>query len=349
MRPSGIGGQAVMEGVMMKNRENYAVAVRKANGDITVDVQTYGEKSKLKVLRKIPFVRGVFNFVDSLVLGTKVLTYSASFFEEEEEETLSETKESLLMAFTVFVSIVLSIGIFFCIPFFVTEFFRKHVTQSEWVIITIEGVLRIAIFVLYIVLISLMKDIKRFFMYHGAEHKCINCIENGWELNVKNARKASKQHKRCGTSFLLIVMVVSIIFLFFIRAENRWLRLAIRLALIPVIAGVSYEFIRLAGRSESKIVHVLSKPGMWLQNLTTREPLDEMLEVAIASVEAVFDWRAFLVGELPENCGYTFSGGKSKTVETSKKQVETKNDMNEKIGSEPSVDEISKDVAESGE
>lgn len=294
MKPSGIGGQAVMEGVMMKNRETYAVAVRKPNGEITVDVQKYGDKSRLKAFRTIPFVRGVFNFVDSLVLGTKVLTYSASFFEEEEEQELSETREKIVMALTVCLSIVLSIGIFFCIPFFVTEFIRRNVTSAEWVIVLIEGVLRIAIFLLYIVLISFMKDIKRFFMYHGAEHKCINCIENGWELNIDNARKASKQHKRCGTSFLLIVMVVSVIFLFFIRAKNRWLRFVIRLALIPVIAGVSYEFIRLAGRSESKLVNVLSKPGLWLQNLTTREPMDEMLEVAIASVEAVFDWREFL-------------------------------------------------------
>lgn len=314
MRPSGIGGQAVMEGVMMKNQETYAVAVRKPNGEIDVDVQTYGENSRCKKLRTIPFIRGVFNFIDSLVLGTRVLTYSASFFDDEEEEPKAEkeekdsngwfqrNKDSILMGLTVCFSLVMSIGIFFCIPFFVTEFFRKYVTQSEGIIVAIEGVLRIAIFLGYIVLISFMKDIQRFFMYHGAEHKCINCIEHGMELNVENARKSSRQHKRCGTSFLLIVMVISIIFLLFIRAENRWIRLAIRLALIPVIAGVSYEFIRLAGRSENRLVNILSKPGMWLQNLTTREPLDEMLEVAIASVEAVFDWKSFLEGKSPKDC-----------------------------------------------
>ncbi len=298
MRPSGIGGQAVMEGVMMKNKEKYAVAVRKPDQEIVVDVQTYGSEGARKKLRTIPFIRGIFNFWDSLYLGTKVLTYSASFFEDEEEETEKKdtagTSENILMIFTVCISIILSITIFFCVPFFLTWFCRKHITQEEWVIALIEGTLRIVIFLVYIILISFMKDIQRFFMYHGAEHKCINCIENGWELNLENARKASRQHKRCGTSFMLIVMVISIIFLFFIRAENRWISLLIRLALIPVIAGVSYEFIRLAGRSESPLVSALSKPGMWLQNLTTREPQDDMLEVAIASVEAVFDWKAFL-------------------------------------------------------
>lgn len=308
MKPSGIGGQAVMEGVMMKNKEKYAVAVRKPNQEIVVDVQNYGSKERGKRLRSIPFIRGVFNFWDSLYLGTKVLTYSASFFEEEEadlesakeeEKTVKEgwwkrNQEDLFMILTVCFSLILSIGIFFCVPYFLTIFIREHVTQKEWMIAIIEGVLRIGIFLIYMILISFMKDIQRFFMYHGAEHKCINCIENGWELNIENARKASRQHKRCGTSFLLIVMVISVIFLFFIRVENRLLGMLVRLALIPVIAGISYEFIRLAGRSENSLICFLSKPGMWLQKLTTREPEDEMLEVAIRSVEAVFDWRVFL-------------------------------------------------------
>lgn len=330
MRPSGIGGQAVMEGVMMKNKETYAVAVRKPDKEIVVDVQTYGDKSKFKALRKIPFVRGVFNFIDSLVLGTKVLTYSAGFFEEEEEKDAKEEKEeketkeegnrkeekdekgakteegsgkdSLFMGLTVAFSLILSIGIFFCLPWGITELARRFVTRNQWVLSILEGLIRIVIFIAYIVLISFMDDIQRFFMYHGAEHKCINCIEQGMALTVENARESSRFHKRCGTSFLLIVMVISIVFLFFIQAESRLLRLVIRLALIPVIAGISYEFIRLAGRSENKIVCMLSKPGMWLQKLTTREPEDDMLEVAIASVEAVFDWRAFLKEE---------SGGKN--------------------------------------
>lgn len=331
MKPSGIGGQAVMEGVMMKNKEKYAVAVRKPDEEIVVDVKTYGEKSKWKVFRRIPFVRGIFNFGDSLFLGTKVLTYSASFFEEEEPEegnqkkSVSDSgeesvKDTLLMVLTVCFSIVMSIALFLGLPFGITELFRKYVTDTQWVIIILEGVIRIAIFLLYIVLISRMKDIQRFFMYHGAEHKCINCIENGWELNVENARKASRQHKRCGTSFLLIVMVVSIIFLFFVQAENRWMRLLIRLALIPVIAGVSYEFIRLAGSTDNRLVGILSKPGMWLQNLTTREPEDEMLEVAIASVEAVFDWKVFLqdqeIEELGEKNAKSAAGSPSDIADT---------------------------------
>lgn len=313
MKPSGIGGQAVMEGVMMKNKEKYAVAVRKPDQEIVVDVQTYGENSKLKTPRKIPFVRGVFNFIDSLVLGTKVLTYSAGFFEDEEEESKEtetgkeeqqkeeqkkeESRDGLFMGLTVAFSLLLSIGIFFCLPWGITELVRRFITKNQWVLSVLEGIIRIAIFLAYVVLISFMKDIQRFFMYHGAEHKCINCIEQGMELNVENARKASRFHKRCGTSFLLIVMVISIIFLFFIQTESRILRLVIRLALIPVIAGISYEFIRLAGRSENKLVCMLSKPGMWLQKLTTKEPEDAMLEVAIASVEAVFDWKAFLKEE----------------------------------------------------
>ncbi len=325
-----------MEGVMMKNKETYAVAVRKPDKEIIVDVQTYGEKSKCKVLRKIPFVRGVFNFVDSLILGTKVLTYSAAFFEDEEEpeekqaeikkedqvsqkqgadeEAAKEAeteegsaKDSLLMGLTVAFSLILSIGIFFCLPWGITELVRRFITKNQWVLSILEGVIRIAIFIAYIFLISFMKDIQRFFMYHGAEHKCINCIEQGRELTVENAREASRFHKRCGTSFLLIVMVISVVFLFFIQAESRLVRLVVRLALIPVIAGISYEFIRLAGRSENKLVCMLSKPGMWLQKLTTREPEDDMLEVAIASVEAVFDWKAFLKEE---------SGGKNEQAKT---------------------------------
>lgn len=306
MKPSGIGGQAVMEGVMMKNKETYSVAVRKPDKEIVVDVQTYGADGKIKALRQIPFIRGVFNFVDSLYLGTKVLTYSASFFEEEEEKKdkaekkqkkdnwFQRNREDIYMGLTVCFSLILSIAIFFCVPFYISELFRRFVTQESWIVAMMEGVLRIGIFILYVVLISLMEDIQRVFMYHGAEHKSINCIENGMELNVENVKKCSRLHKRCGTSFLLIVMIISVVFLFFIRAESRWVRLGIRLALIPVIAGVSYEFIRLAGRTENRFVTCLSKPGMWLQKLTTREPDDSMIEVAIAAVEAVFDWKAFL-------------------------------------------------------
>ncbi len=299
MRYSGIGGQAVMEGVMMKNKDRYAVAVRKPDQEIVVDVKDYTGIIKNEKVKNIPILRGVLNFIDSLVLGISTLTYSASFFEEEEsekkkqlDEEQKKKKEKAEMGITVALSFVLAIAIFMILPYYLSLFFQKYIA-SPTILALIEGVIRMVIFVVYILLISRMEDIQRTFMYHGAEHKCINCIEHGMELNVENVRRSSRQHKRCGTSFLLYVLVLSILFFAFIRVDNRVLRLLLRVVLIPVIAGVSYEFIRLAGRSENKLVTALSKPGLWLQKLTTKEPDDAMIEVGIASVEAVFDWRSF--------------------------------------------------------
>ena len=309
MKYSGIGGQAVMEGVMMKNQEKYAVAVRKPDHEIEVKVSEYKGIVKNKKIRNMPVLRGVFSFIESLALGMQVLTYSASFFEEEEEEkkekaAMSEEQqrkkeseekkqEKAMMGGTVVLSVVLAVAIFMMLPYYVSSFFRKIIT-SQWAVALLEGVIRLVIFVGYVALISLMKDIKRVYMYHGAEHKCINCIEHGLDLNVENVRKSSRLHKRCGTSFLLIVMLVSVLFFMFIRVDSPLLRIVYRLVLIPVIAGVSYEFIRLAGRSDNVIVNLLSKPGMWLQRITTSEPDDEMIEVGIASVEAVFDWKPYV-------------------------------------------------------
>ena len=184
------------------------------------------------------------------------------------------------------------------LPLLLANFFRRFI-PSATVMAVLEGLIRIGIFITYIKLISRMEDIRRTFMYHGAEHKCINCIEHGLELTVDNVRKSSKQHKRCGTSFLLIVMVISILFFMVIRVDTVWLRIVSRIVLIPVIAGVSYEFLRLAGRSDSKIVDFLSRPGMWMQNLTTKEPDDGMIQVAIQAVESVFDWKAYLDENFP--------------------------------------------------
>ena len=298
MRYSGIGGQAVMEGVMMKNGDRYAVAVRKPNQEISVESFDYKGIIKNETLKKAPLIRGVLNFIDSLVVGMRSLMYSASFFEDEEdsqkksESEDSGKKENEGMGFTVALSVILAIGIFMVLPYYISLLFQRFIA-SKTVLAVVEGVIRLAIFVGYVIVISLMDDIKRVFMYHGAEHKCINCIEHGMELTVENVRKSSRQHKRCGTSFLLFVMIVSIIFFAFIQVDSGVLRLLLRLVLIPVIAGVSYEFIRLAGRSDNVIVNFLSKPGLWLQNLTTREPDDAMIEVGIASVEAVFDWKAY--------------------------------------------------------
>lgn len=307
MKSSNIGGQAVMEGVMMKNGDKYAVAVRKENQEIVVKTEDYSSFIKNRKVLSLPVIRGVFNFIDSLVLGMKTLTYSASFFMEEEEteqeskkrekkpvdKAKQEKRDSMLMGITVAFSVVLAVGLFMILPYFISLLFHRF-TDSDMVIAVAEGVVRLTLFIGYILLISRMKDIQRVFMYHGAEHKCINCIEHGLDLTVENVMKSSKQHKRCGTSFLLIVMIISVVLFLFIRVDSPVLRVVIRLLLVPVIAGVSYEFIRLAGKSESKIVDILSRPGMWMQNLTTREPDESMAEVAIASVEAVFDWKAYL-------------------------------------------------------
>lgn len=302
MKYSGIGGQAVMEGVMMKNQDHYAVAVRKPDGEITVEISEYQGFIHNKKIRNMPILRGVFSFIESLALGMKTLTFSASFFEEEdgekkEKKAISAEKQKkrddAAMGGTVVLSVVLAVAIFMVLPYYISVFFQRFI-DSQTVITLVEGVIRLAIFIGYVGLISLMPDIRRVYMYHGAEHKCINCIEHGMELTVENVRKSSKQHKRCGTSFLLIVMLVSILFFMFIRVDNGALRLLLRLALIPVIAGVSFEFIRVAGRSDNPVVNVLSKPGLWLQKLTTREPDDAMIEVGIASVEAVFDWKAYI-------------------------------------------------------
>ena len=300
----GVGGQAVLEGVMMKNGDKYAVAVRKPDGEIDIKMDEYAGVWKEKSIKKLPFIRGVFNFVDSLVLGMKSLNHSADFYEEEEEETKldqaldkltkGKTEETLSVITTIF-SVVLAIGIFIILPYFISSFLQNtfQITSAS-VIAIIEGVLRIAIFLLYVVGISAMKDIRRVYMYHGAEHKCINCIEHGKELNVKNAMESSRLHKRCGTSFLFFVMFVSIVLFFFIRVGNPVLKVLLRIALMPVVAGISYELIRLAGRSDHLLVRILSAPGMLIQRLTTKEPDEDMIEVAIASVEAVFDWRKYL-------------------------------------------------------
>ena len=308
MKPSGIGGQAVIEGIMMKNKDMHSVAVRKPDGEIEVNLGTYRSIVKNKMLRETPLIRGVINFVDSMILGMRTLTFSASFYEEEEETTKTDVMldklfkgnaEKVVMGLTVVFSIVMAVGIFMILPYFLTNFLRDYVVHNSLLAI-IEGVVRVGIFVLYVFLISRMNDIQRVFMYHGAEHKCINCIESGLELNVENVLKSSKHHKRCGTSFMFIVMVVSIIFFIFIDVTSPVLRVVIRLMLIPIIAGVSYELIKLAGKSDSKFVQIISYPGMLMQKLTTKEPDAEMVEVAIAAVEAVFDWDTFIHEELEE-------------------------------------------------
>lgn len=350
MKPSGIGGQAVIEGVMMRNGSKYAVAVRTPDKEIAVDVQNISSSSiQNKKFAKLPIIRGVINFFDSMVLGMKSLMYSASLFAEESQEereeregkarkkaqakarrlqaqgkeaeaeaVLQKCEEKLareaqsgsdgdgkddddwLMTLTVIVSLIFSVILFMMVPYFLSRTLKK-VIVSETLLLVIEGIVKLMIFMGYMLLISRMKGIQRTFMYHGAEHKCINCIEHGLELNVENVRASSREHKRCGTSFLFIVMFISIVFIMvvsiplfaLIHVHTAFWRIVLRIALLPVIAGVSYEFLRLAGSSDNKIVNALSRPGMALQHLTTKEPDDSMIEVAIASVEAVFDWKKF--------------------------------------------------------
>ena len=310
MKYSGIGGQAVIEGIMMKNRQEYATAVRRPDGGIEVKKDRYVSLTEKVKLFSLPFVRGVFSFADSMILGMRTLTFSAGFFEDDEDEEPSrlekwlddrfgEKLEKILMPAVMVFSVAAAIAIFMVLPLAVSSMIRPLI-PSDTIMAFLEGVIRLAVFIGYIKVISNMEDIRRTFMYHGAEHKCINCIEHGLELNVDNVRASSKQHKRCGTSFLIIVMMISILFFMVVQVDGFLMKVVSRIVLIPVIAGISYEFLRLAGRSDAPIVNFLSKPGMWMQNMTTKEPDDGMIQVAIAAVEAVFDWRAYLKENFPE-------------------------------------------------
>lgn len=299
-----IGGQAVIEGVMMKNMDRYAVSVRKPDGKIETKVEECVSFAEKHPLFQLPVFRGMANFLESMVIGMKTLNYSASFYEDEEEQTESRTEqllekilgekaEKIIMGIVLVFSLAISIGLFMILPYIASEALGKLI-RNEYVILFMEGIIRIAIFLGYIVLISRMEDIKRVFMYHGAEHKTINCLEAGVPLTPENVDNFSRLHKRCGTSFIFIVMIISMVFFFFIRVDTIWLRIVLRLLFLPLVAGVSYEFIRLAGSSDHPLVQIFSKPGLALQRLTTKEPDHSMIEVAIASVEGVFDWREYL-------------------------------------------------------
>ena len=299
-----IGGQAVIEGVMMKNMDRYAVSVRRPNGKIETKVEECVSFAEKHPLFQLPVFRGMANFLESMVIGMKTLNYSASFYEDEEEQTESRTEqllekilgekaEKIIMGIVLVFSLAISIGLFMILPYIASEALGKLI-RNEYVILFMEGIIRIAIFLGYIVLISRMEDIKRVFMYHGAEHKTINCLEAGVPLTPENVDNFSRLHKRCGTSFIFIVMIISMVFFFFIRVDTIWLRIVLRLLFLPLVAGVSYEFIRLAGSSDHPLVQIFSKPGLALQRLTTKEPDHSMIEVAIASVEGVFDWREYL-------------------------------------------------------
>ncbi len=344
MKPSGIGGMAVMEGVMMKHKDEYAVAVRKPNNEIVVEKSTYTDFSDKVKLFKLPIFRGMLAFVEVVVVGLKVLNFSTRFFEDEEEikskdiknkgknkieknildydddfeideviddsaveamvkaETTKEEKQdkksnksnAVLTAVAVVLSIALSVALFMVLPVIITNLFSRWIS-NDYTLTSMEGMLRLVIFIGYVIVATKMPEVKRVFMYHGAEHKTINCLEQGFELTLENVKGQSKQHKCCGTGFLLLVIIISLFFFILLPVDDMIMRIVSRVLLVPLIAGVSYEFIRLAGKSESGFIHIMSLPGLWMQGLTTKEPDDEMIEVAIQSVGAVFDWKAFLV------------------------------------------------------
>ena len=359
MRSSGIGGQAVIEGVMMKNKDKYAVVVRKPNNEIVIDKQEYHSISEKYKFLKLPILRVIVAFVESLSVGMKTLTFSAGFYEEEEAEKtdklekaasalFKDSAESVVMGLTVILAMLLAIGIFMVLPWFVTEKLATMI-KEPWLQALIEGVLRLGIFIIYVFCISLTKDIRRVYMYHGAEHKTINCVENGLELTIENVSKQSKEHRRCGTSFMLYVMIISIIFFMFIRVDNLALRILFRILLVPVIAGVSYEFIRFTGKYDNLFTKILSRPGMWMQALTTREPGVDMIEIAIWSVEAVFDWKAYIAEmEKEKKTKGSKNSKKSKKSENHKKNKRElapevtieQEDENEKKSKEESVPKI---------
>lgn len=295
---SGIGGQAVLEGIMMKNEDKYAVAVRRSDGGISVEPDYYKGIPGMSTIKKIPFVRGIFNFIDSMVLGTRCLNLSASYYDDEGQEK-DGAGDKLMMTLITCLAIVLGLGIFVVLPYYLASFAGRQL-RNQSLLAIIEGVIRIAIFIGYVLAISLMKDVRRLYRYHGAEHKCINCIERGKPLTVRNVMRSSRLHRRCGTSFIFFVLFVSIVLFFFIRVENPLQRVVLRILLMPVVAGISYELIRLAGRFDNILVRILSAPGMAIQRMTTKEPDESMAEVAIAAVEAVFDWKKYL----RDNFGY---------------------------------------------
>ena len=297
-----IGGQAVMEGVMMRGPYKTVVAVRKPDGEIEKKIEDNGVKTRPKICR-LPIIRGCVNFFDSLVIGMKALMYSAEFVDLEGDDDEPESKfdqwlerkfgdkiKDIVIYFSIAISLVLSIGLFMVLPTFLTRLVEaipgiKGITSTHTFTSVFEGVLRMAIFLGYMALVSQMKDIKRVFEYHGAEHKSIACYEAGDELTVENVKKYTRFHPRCGTSFLLFVMIISIILFAFLPKTGVIVRVLLRLALLPVVAGLSYEVIKWAGRSKNPIVSALSKPGLWLQRLTTREPDASQIEVAIESLK----------------------------------------------------------------
>ena len=311
MKYSGIGGQAVLEGIMMRGRDSYSIAVRKEDGTIRSKTEKTVRFSDQHKWAGWPFVRGFISLIESLKVGMGTLMWSADPDGEDTENGKALTKGE--MTWTMVIAVILAIGIFIVLPMLISNLFQR-LGLPEWAIKLIEGALRLLIFILYIVATTFMKEIRRTYQYHGAEHKCINCLETGHALTVENVMKSSREHRRCGTSFILIVLLISILIFILIplpkveisgyerlsRILTRLAGLGIRLALIPFVAAISYELQQFTGRHDNLFTKIISRPGMWLQRLTTREPDEKMCEVAITAVENVFDWKAFLRENYPD-------------------------------------------------
>jgi len=293
-----LGGQAVIEGVMMRTKDTYALAVRGTDGNITLERNEVKKRSAS--LMKIPILRGILAFADSMVLGIKIITRSAELaglddetenpgkFEKFLIDKLGEKLNDVLIFISIALAIVLFVGLFMMLPVFVGGLIARFTNLGEysWAFGIIEGVVRFAIFLCYIYIISLNKDIKRVYQYHGAEHKTINCLEHGEELIVENVMRHSRYHKRCGTSFLLFVMIIAMIFFLFVRTDDFVLRILSRVLFVPLIAGISFEVLRWAGKSRSKFVEIVSYPGIKLQGMTTKEPDEAQVECAIMATKA---------------------------------------------------------------
>lgn len=298
MSKQNVGGQAVIEGVMMKNGDKYSVAIRKSDKDIIIQEKEYKSFTKRYKALGLPFLRGIVAFIESMVLGMKILTFSAEFFEVEDakeskfdiwlEKKFGDKTDNIIIAISVVLAMIMAIGLFVLLPLALSQLLKPLLPATILVNLT-DGLIRVVVMLAYIFAISKMKDIQRVFQYHGAEHKSINCLEAGLDLTVENAKKQTRLHKRCGTSFLLYVVLISVFVMMIVNVEALVARFLVRLLMFPVIAGISYEVLKFLGNTESKFLEKFTKPGMMLQKLTTQEPDEEQLEVALTALKSVLD------------------------------------------------------------
>lgn len=297
MKICNIGGQALIEGILMRHENDVSIAIRSSDGEIIIKKEELKQSSLVKILKRVPILRGIVGFVESLSIGYRALEYSVGFLENETTDKASDMEKTVeynkksssngaFMVFSMLISIVLAISLFMVLPYVLASILKKA-EANRMVIAIAEGIIRIAIFFIYMFLVSMAKDIKRVFMYHGAEHKCINCIENELELNIKNVMKSSRFHKRCGTGFLFYIVIISTVLFMFIKADTIFLRVIVRLLLVPIIAGLAYELLKATGKTDNVFIRLLTKPALFFQRFTTKEPSEDMVEVAIKAINVL--------------------------------------------------------------